>query len=243
LRKTAYPAAPTINDRTPAELKLSDAAWNHAQCWNDRSRRDESFEKTIIFCKKQLLTSLSTIESAHALRDYFEGAYPTAGDALAALRGTSCGPCGSDSGRLKSIGYAFPQRMGVSDNPSESQKSLMSDWFVSWVSKRLTYKPGGARLVINIRVTSHDKDQAIFTLYYWGSETKVGDVTTQNTLMGITRGKYRYVITRPRYKPMDTAKLNPPGFLNLVDWDWSDEGLSCTLVREKSQLDTFCNLQ
>jgi hypothetical protein len=240
---------PVMSERTPVELELSQIAWDHAQCYMDEEAHGGAkVEQTIANCKQQLSVRLSKIEEAHALRDYFERFYPTAGDALAGLRGSSCGPCVSDPGGFKNIAYSFPLQSRVPEDPGRSQTSQIFNWIAVWVAQTLQFGPGDKRLIIDIPVNTHDvknhiKGTAVFTLMHM-DDTFVQDVTTPGSLKGIPRGIYRYKIVLAGYKKFESAKTSPPGFLSFMRWKSNEKGISCTLIRENSELDSLpCNLE
>jgi hypothetical protein len=120
----------------------------------------------------------------------------------------------------------------------------MFDWIVGWAAQRLTFKPDSSRFLLNLAVNSQDKNKAVVKLLYLDGGF-VASITTQNSFKGIYRGLYRYTVEHfPDYKPFDSAAANPAQHLNLVDWDWSEKGLSCTLVPRSSHDDALpCNLQ
>jgi len=144
------PVLPLFNasDRTELELKLSEAAWNHARCYFTAEQMYVGdIEGTIATCKRQLLEQLADMpfrftptdrhqadEQTKALRDYFKDSYPTAGDALTALR-TCCCCQGSVPHLPEFKNMALSQRPDAHQEAFTSQTNLMFNWIVSWVSQ------------------------------------------------------------------------------------------------------------
>jgi hypothetical protein len=103
LRRRPAVATPNVSGRSDSELQLSQAAWDHAQCYlTSEPYSGQKVEAKISECKQLVLGKLSHLENAKALHDYFEKYYPTAGDALAGTRMNSpCGICVLKSSKAK----------------------------------------------------------------------------------------------------------------------------------------------
>jgi hypothetical protein len=236
-------AIPILGARTTLEIQLSEIAWTHAECY--LTLKPTSFEdpkETISRCKEKLLEGLS-MKEAKALRDYFNEFYPTVGDAFWGTRmPPPCGGCGAEP-PSKPWKIAYDQTTSSADDPSHSRVSRMFDWITAWVSQRLIYKPDSGRYLLNLTVTSYDRNMAQVTLLYVDGTT-VQAIPTAGVFQGIYRGLYRYKVEKNRYKSYDSGTSKDAQHLNLVDWDWNENGLSCPLVPNSSQDDALpCKLQ
>jgi hypothetical protein len=119
----------------------------------------------------------------------------------------------------------------------------MFEWIIAWATEKLTYKPDSTRFLMNVAVNSKAKNEARLTLYYLDG-TVVRSTQTPGLLESIYRGLYTYKIERENYKTFDSGASKRPEYLNLVDWDWSEKGMSCTLVLNSSKLDALpCKLE